>query len=141
MHRVLLLGAQGQVGWELQRSRPASVELRALGRPDLDILDAAQVRGMAESFRPDAIINAAAYTAVDRAESESARAYAVNRDGAAHCALAAQACGARLIHLSTDFVFDGAQATPYPPEAPLAPLGVYGASKADGERQVQAILG
>ncbi|MDD5379925.1 MAG: sugar nucleotide-binding protein, partial [Acidithiobacillus sp.] len=76
MYRVLLLGAQGQVGWELQRSRPASVELRALGRQDLDILDAAQVRGMAESFRPDAIINAAAYTAVDRAESESALAYA-----------------------------------------------------------------
>ena len=141
MYRVLLLGAQGQVGWELQRSRPASVELCALGRRDLDILDAAQVREMAESFRPDAIINAAAYTAVDRAESESALAYAVNRDGATHCSLAARACGARLIHLSTDFVFAGTQATPYAPDAPPAPLGVYGASKAEGERQVQATLG
>ncbi|MBU2829440.1 dTDP-4-dehydrorhamnose reductase [Acidithiobacillus ferriphilus] len=140
-YRVLLLGAQGQVGWELQRSQPPSVMLRALGRQDLDIRDVGKVRAAVESFRPDCLINAAAYTAVDRAESEADMAYAINRDGAAHCALAAQACGARLIHLSTDFVFDGAQSTPYQPGAPAAPLGVYGASKAAGEQQVREILG
>lgn len=141
MKRVLLLGAQGQVGWELQRSRPPFVELRALGRQDLDIRDAAQVRHMAESFQPDYLINAAAFTAVDRAESEAEMAYAINRDGATHCAQAAEVRGARLIHISTDFVFDGNQATPYQPADPVAPLGVYGASKAAGERQVREILG
>ncbi|MHB1750906.1 MAG: SDR family oxidoreductase, partial [Acidithiobacillus sp.] len=140
-YRVLLLGAQGQVGWELQRSQPPSVKLYALGRQDLDIRDADKLRKAVESFQPDCLINAAAYTAVDRAESEAGMAYAINRDGAAHCALAAQSCGARLIHISTDFVFDGAQSTPYQPGAPVAPLGVYGGSKAAGEQQVREILG
>ena len=140
-YRVLLLGAQGQVGWELQRSQPPSVKLYALGRQDLDIRDADKLRKAVESFQPDCLINAAAYTAVDRAESEAGMAYAINRDGAAHCALAAQSCGAHLIHISTDFVFDGAQSTPYQPGAPVAPLGVYGGSKAAGEQHVREILG
>ncbi|MGE4530728.1 MAG: dTDP-4-dehydrorhamnose reductase [Acidithiobacillus sp.] len=141
MTRVLLLGANGQVGWELQRHCPPNIELKALTRTQVDICEAEQVQNAAQSFRPDCIINTAAYTAVDRAESESTHAYAINKEGAKHCARAAADCAARLIHLSTDFVFDGAQATPYQPQDARHPLGVYGASKAAGEEQVQSILG
>lgn len=87
--RVLLFGANGQLGWELQRHRPEAVELRALSRAQADIAIREQVEQAAESFQPDLIINAAAYTAVDLAESESEKAYVINRDGAAHCAEAA----------------------------------------------------
>ncbi|MBN2679236.1 dTDP-4-dehydrorhamnose reductase [Acidithiobacillus montserratensis] len=141
MQRVLLFGSHGQVGWELQRQLPESVELLALSRAQADISNQEQISGIAASFHPDLIINAAAYTAVDLAESESEKAYAINRDGAAHCAVAAAEQGARLIHLSTDFVFDGHRPTPYPTDSLRRPLGVYGASKAAGEVEVERILG
>ncbi|MDR7925691.1 dTDP-4-dehydrorhamnose reductase [Acidithiobacillus thiooxidans] len=139
--RVLLFGANGQLGWELQRHRPEAVELCALSRTQADIAIQEQVEQAAENFQPDLIINAAAYTAVDLAESESETAYAINRDGAVHCAEAARKHSARLIHISTDFVFDGSQATPYQPDSIRHPLGVYGASKAAGEIEIVRILG
>lgn len=138
---ILLVGAQGQLGWELQRTAPAGLTLHALDRAALDITDAAAVQACVEALRPGLIINAAAYTAVDRAEQEPALAYAVNRDGPAHLAAAAAACGARLVHVSTDFVFDGTLGRPYRPEDPVKPLGVYGASKAAGEAAVREALG
>ncbi|PKY12136.1 dTDP-4-dehydrorhamnose reductase [Acidithiobacillus marinus] len=141
MQRVLLFGANGQVGWELQRQLPESAELLALSRSQADISNQEQVSRIAAAFHPDLIINAAAYTAVDLAESESEKAYAINRDGAAHCAAAAAEQDARLIHLSTDFVFDGNRPTPYPTDSLRRPLGIYGASKAAGEVEVERILG
>ena len=91
------------------------------------------------SIRPDIVVNAAAYTAVDRAETERARAFAVNADGPGLLAEAAKRAGAMLVHYSTDYVFDGAAAAPYAETAPVAPLSVYGESKLEGERRVAAI--
>jgi dTDP-4-dehydrorhamnose reductase len=92
-------------------------------------------------FRPDVLINAAAYTAVDRAESDSVRAFSVNADGARHVAEAAAATGARVVHISTDYVFDGKRSCPYETGDKPSPIGVYGASKAEGERMVLATHG
>ena len=91
-----------------------------------------------ETFRPDYIINAAAYTAVDKAENDAERAFAVNRDGARHLAEAAEAAGAVMLHISTDYVFDGAGGAPYDEAAPTAPQNIYGASKLAGEQAVLA---
>ncbi|MHB1531754.1 dTDP-4-dehydrorhamnose reductase [Acidithiobacillus sp.] len=141
MMRVLIFGAAGQAGWELQRSSPAAMSVRALGRQDADITQLDAVRAAVEHWQPQWIINAAAYTAVDRAESEAAIAYAINRDGAAHIAQAALEAHCQVLHISTDFVFDGQSPSPYAPDAGVHPLGVYGASKAAGEGAVRQILG
>lgn len=133
--KVIVIGAGGQVGWELQRTVPAGVELDALGRAALDLRDPELVSGIA-ARAPEVIINAAAYTAVDAAESEPALARAVNAEGARFVARAAHAAGARLVHISTDFVFDGASSRPYRPEDQPNPLGEYGISKLLGERAV-----
>jgi len=136
--KVLITGADGQVGWELQQTGPADVEITALRRVDLDITNLSAVRSVIQQLQPGLVINAAAYTAVDKAEEEAERAYGVNEDGAANIARAAEDCSARLIHLSTDFVFDGNQLEPYLPEDEPKPTGVYGASKLQGERAVVA---
>jgi dTDP-4-dehydrorhamnose reductase len=117
--RVLLTGANGQLGWELQRSRPAHIELHAHDADTLDITDAQAVHDAVQALKPDWIINAAAYTAVDKAESEPTLAYAVNRDGARHLAEAARVVNARMVQVSTDFIFDGEQGHPYPPVPPV----------------------
>ena len=96
------------------------------------------MRQAVETFRPDYIINAAAYTAVDKAENDAERAFAVNRDGARHLAEAAEAAGAVMLHISTDYVFDGAGGAPYDEAAPTAPQNIYGASKLAGEQAVLA---
>ena len=139
--RVLVTGAGGQVGSALRCRAPAGAAVAALDSARLDITDEAAVRVAVAAAKPDVILNAAAYTAVDRAESDQERADAVNRDGAAHLAAAARDNGARIIHLSTDFVFDGERGTPYPPEAPCRPINVYGASKQAGEEAVQELAG
>jgi dTDP-4-dehydrorhamnose reductase len=140
--RVLLVGAAGQVGTVCARSVPAHVELRALARTDLDITDAARVMSAVDDFRPDLVINCAAYNAVDQAESDEATAHRVNASGPANLAAAlARRPGARLLHLSTDYVFDGRASVPYAVDAPAAPLSVYGQSKLAGERAVLAALG
>lgn len=139
--KVLLTGAAGQLGWELQRTVPQGVALVAVDAAGLDITDSQAVARLVAEERPQAIINAAAYTAVDKAEAEPERARLVNAQGAAHLAQAAKAHDAFLVQLSTDFVFDGASSRPYGPADPPGPLGVYGASKLAGEQAVQQVLG
>lgn len=137
--RVLLTGATGQVGREVVRLAPTlGVDVAALARSELDVTDADAVQAAVDSHRPEVIVNAAAYTAVDRAESEPERAYRVNRDGARHLADAARQRDVPIVHLSTDYVFDGTKRAPYTPGDPVWPLGVYGASKAAGEDAVRA---
>ena len=139
--KVLVTGAGGQLASELQLCAPAHVHIVALGRAELDIVDEAAVQRVMETHRPTVVINAAAYTAVDRAESESARAYAVNADGPGYLARTCAAQDARLIHVSTDFVFSGEACHPYRPDDATAPVSVYGASKLAGEQQVREVLG
>lgn len=136
--RLLLLGAEGQVGREVVALAAArGLSVKALARRDLDIADRDAVR---RSVTKDyaAVVNCAAYTAVDRAESEEALAVAVNCDGAGFVAEACAAVGAVLIHFSTDYVFDGRKGSPYREGDPIAPLNVYGRSKAEGEAAVRA---
>jgi len=140
--KVLITGASGQVGRALQGSAPSGVALRALTRTELDISVAQAVRSAVAAWQPALIINAAAYTAVDKAESEPELSFAINADGPRHLAQAALGIpGCRLIHISTDYVFDGTAAEPYKPIDATHPLSVYGRSKLLGEQAVQAILG
>ncbi|TDG15844.1 dTDP-4-dehydrorhamnose reductase [Seongchinamella unica] len=138
--KILITGAAGQLGRELQRTAPAGAELLAATRERLDITDADQVRAFFSAQSPDVVINAAAYTAVDKAESEPAQAMAVNRDAAANLARACAQSGTRMLHVSTDFVFDGKACTPYAPDAATSPLGEYGRSKLAGEVAVTGAL-
>jgi dTDP-4-dehydrorhamnose reductase len=138
--KVLITGAQGQVGRCLLASAPADVTVAGLARAQLDVGDGDAVRRAIEAHQPGVIINAAAYTGVDRAETEVDAARRVNGLGPRHLAQAAAACGARLVHISTDFVFDGRASVPYPPDAPTGPLGVYGRSKLEGEQAVLELL-
>jgi dTDP-4-dehydrorhamnose reductase len=138
---VLVTGCRGQVGRELMAAPlPAGVSRVGLGHDDLDLTDRDAVRRLVERCRPALIVNAAGYTAVDRAEAEPEAAFAVNAAGPAHLAEAAAAAGSALVHLSTDYVFDGAKAGAYTEDDPVGPLGVYGASKAAGEEAVRARL-
>lgn len=139
--KVLITGAGGQVAAALMRSKPADVTAAAVSHAELDIGDGKAVLRAATEARPQVIINAAAYTAVDKAESEQDLARRVNGEAPGHLAEAAKACGARLIHISTDFVFDGSQSRPYAPDAAVKPLGTYGETKLEGERRVQQTLG
>ncbi|MEY2341001.1 dTDP-4-dehydrorhamnose reductase [Acidithiobacillus sp. IBUN Pt1247-S3] len=141
MRQVCILGAGGQLGQELQRRCPAGVSLHAIDRVAADLTQPAQIRAVLERLQPDIIINAAAYTAVDRAESEPELAHAVNAGAPRVLAEWAQGHAARLLQVSTDFVFDGSQGRPYTPADPIAPLGVYGASKAAGEENIRNTLG
>ncbi len=138
--KVLVAGANGQLGRTLADTAPQDVVLRCLDLPDFDITDEANVRRHVNAAAPDLIVNAAAYTAVDRAEDEQAPAFAVNAAGAGHLARAARETGARLIHVSTDYVFDGGANTPYAPDAECRPLGVYGKSKRQGEIAVLEVI-
>lgn len=140
--RVLLAGAGGQLGRALRSSVPDSVALTALDRTGLDITSAESVHAAVAAIRPDCIVNAAAYTAVDAAEANAGDADRCNHLGAANLAAAAAALpGVRLLQLSTDYVFDGASTTPYAPDAPTAPLNVYGRTKLAGEQAVLQQLG
>jgi dTDP-4-dehydrorhamnose reductase len=134
--KALVTGAGGQLATELAAAPPPGWTVEAISEADLDIRDAAAVSAAVTRAGPDLILNAAAYTAVDRAESQVDTAFAVNRDGAAHLARAAAAVGARMAHVSTDFVFDGRSGRPYRPDDTPEPLGVYGASKLAGEIEV-----
>lgn len=135
--KILLTGANGQLGSELQATCPAHITLLATDRDTLDITCAESLAHWLDENRPDAVINAAAYTAVDKAETDSDMAFAVNHTAALHLAQACAKRGIYLIHVSTDFVFDGTQNLPYDVDAPTAPLGVYGESKLYGEQAVQ----
>ncbi|MGC9456446.1 MAG: dTDP-4-dehydrorhamnose reductase [Halothiobacillaceae bacterium] len=136
---VLVTGAGGQLGQALQAECPADVNLVALTAAQLDITDAEAVIRALEVHRPEAVINAAAYTAVDRAEQEPERAEAINGQGVAHLAAACDRIGARLLQVSTDFVFDGNRGRPCRPDDPTVPLNAYGRSKLAGERAAAAM--
>lgn len=136
--KVLLFGANGQLGFELtqQIAKLAHCELHALTREHCDLSQPSAVTEVIESLKPHIILNASAYTAVDKAENEPEAAYAVNAYAPAAIAQAAKKLGARLVHFSTDYVFDGNSPTPYTETDATAPQGVYGASKLAGERAV-----
>ncbi|MGJ4998215.1 dTDP-4-dehydrorhamnose reductase [Bradyrhizobium sp. HKCCYLS3077] len=136
--RIYILGRQGQVARALQEvsEKRTDVVVGFGGRNDFDIADAEAVLGALRSFSPDVVVNPAAYTAVDRAEEESAAAFYVNRDGARAVAEASARLEIPTIHLSTDYVFDGAKPTPYVENDATAPINVYGASKLAGEHAV-----
>lgn len=138
--KALITGAGGQVATALSRLKPSSIEIQLLDRGALDIGDRDAVLRAVAAVKPDVVINAAAYTAVDKAESEPKLAERANGEGPGHLAEAAKRQGAHLLHISTDFVFDGSQSHPYAPEAAVRPLGIYGESKLEGERRVQEIL-
>jgi dTDP-4-dehydrorhamnose reductase len=133
---VLITGARGQVGLALQAMAPAAWQLVACGTEELDVTRPEAVADVLERERPTTVIHAAAYTAVDAAEEDAGRAEAVNATGARLLAERAHRIGARLIHLSTDYVFDGGQGQPYGPDDAPHPLGVYGRTKLAGERAV-----
>jgi dTDP-4-dehydrorhamnose reductase len=132
--RVLITGAAGQLGQELQRTCPPSLELLAFGREQLDLVDAAACRAVVEEHQPDWLINAGAYTAVDRAESEPELAHRVNAQAPGAFAAALHQTGGSLLQVSTDSVFNGKQGHPYQPEQVCDPIGVYGSTKAAGEK-------
>jgi dTDP-4-dehydrorhamnose reductase len=140
--RVLLTGASGQIGTALREDRPEDIQLAAFSRTELDITDDRTVEKTVAEFRPDVVINAAAYTAVDRAEDEPELAAAVNMRGAANLARAASHTpGCRLLHISTDYVFDGRALGAYRPDDVPNPLNVYGRTKLAGEAAVHEQLG
>lgn len=139
--RILVTGANGQVGWELRRRGvQAGLDVLAMDRTQLDITDSRAVVKQVARSGATLVVNAAAYTDVDRAESEPQLAYAVNRDGPAHLASACAEAGVPLIHISTDYVFDGRKKDPNLETDPVSPLSIYGDSKAAGEAEVRARL-
>ena len=138
--RVLVTGGSGQVGSALRDSAPDGVVLRAPPSRALDIRNRASVEAAFSAWEPDLAVNAAAYTQVDRAEEETGAAMDVNATGAGNLAAACAASGCPLIHLSTDYVFDGSKAGPYLEDDAPAPLNAYGRSKLEGERAVRQTL-
>lgn len=138
--KILLTGASGQLGRCLQDRMPEQIQLRATDSSQLDISCESALKALITDFRPQIIINAAAYTAVDKAESEPERAMAVNTYGPALLAKYARKLGAQLLHISTDYVFDGTGNRPYLESDPVNPCGVYGRSKLAGELLVQTQL-
>ncbi len=134
--KTLVLGCNGQLGQSLAETIPDDTEIVGLDLPEVDVTDAKAVLDFCRDVRPDIIVNAAAYTAVDQAESEQALATSVNVEGPRNIAAASLDVGARLIHISTDFVFDGKVSEPYSPDSPANPLNVYGRTKLDGELAV-----
>ncbi len=138
--KVLLTGSGGQLGQALQASRPEGVALIACGRAELDLADAKACAAIVREHRPDWVLNAGAYTAVDKAESEPELASAVNAGAPEAFARALAETGGHLLQVSTDFVFNGEQGSPYRPEQAVDPIGVYGRSKAEGEQRARAAL-
>ena len=139
--KLMVLGAGGQLGHELRRLRwPDGYRVAAFDHAALDIAERDRVFTAVARERPDIVINAAAYTAVDRAESEPDAAWAANAAGPANLAASCRDAAIPLLHISTDYVFDGSKAGPYREDDPVSPLGVYGASKEAGERAVRDAL-
>ncbi|HLF90627.1 MAG TPA: NAD(P)-dependent oxidoreductase, partial [Anaerolineales bacterium] len=134
---ILLIGNTGQVGWELQRTLAPLGNVTAIDYPDINLMDTDNTRAWVQRVQPDVIVNAAAYTAVDKAESDLATAHAINATAPGVLAEEAKKLDAALIHFSTDFVFDGQKTTPYLETDPANPLGAYGKTKLDGEIAVE----
>lgn len=139
--RILVTGAKGQLGWELLRQAPdRTCDCVGIDIEEADLTDPFQVNRVVADIKPQLLINAAAYTLVDKAQTETEAAFAVNRDAAAHLAAACAGNQIPMLHISTDFVFDGSQSVPYTENDPVAPLSVYGRSKAAGEAAVRDTL-
>jgi dTDP-4-dehydrorhamnose reductase len=136
--KILLMGGQGQVGFELQRSLAVLGDLAVAGRARCDLTDADAIRALMRAERPGIVVNAAAYTAVDRAESEPDQAMRVNGSAPGLLAREAEEIGALLVHYSTDYVFDGSKPGSYAEHDAVAPCNVYGCSKLAGEAEIQA---
>lgn len=139
MTRILLIGQDGQVGQELQKTLVPLGEVIGVGRQQLDLAQPELIQQAIAEAAPNLIVNAAAYTAVDKAESEPDLAYAINAIAPKQMAESAQRLGVPLIHISTDYVFDGNQSTPYTETDATNPLGVYGKSKLAGEAEIQQL--
>ena len=138
---ILLLGKDGQVGWQLQRSLAPHGPVIACGRAECDLSDLEQIRSVVREIRPSVIVNATAYTAVDKAESEPELAHRINTQAPGALAEEAARQGALLIHYSTDYVYDGAKTSPYLETDPTAPQSIYGQSKLAGEEAIRAVDG
>ncbi len=135
--KILLFGKDGQVGWELQRSLSSLGQLQVFGRQEVDLEDLDGLRHCVQQNQPDIMVNAAAYTAVDKAESEPTKAYRVNAEAVGVMAEEARKLDAWLVHYSTDYVFDGEKSSPYEEDDPTCPLSVYGESKLEGEQLIR----
>lgn len=139
--KVLIVGNKGQLGWALERQGLVKgVSIQGADLPEFDLTNREAVRSLVCSEPFSVVVNAAAYTAVDKAESDIDTAFAVNKDGAAHLADACHENSIPLIHISTEYVFDGKGSVPYKPNDPIDPLGVYGLSKAEGEKEINERL-
>ena len=138
--KILLLGKDGQVGWELQRALAPLGLLTALNRSECDLADPAQIQAALETHEPEVIVNAAAYTAVDQAETDQTLARRINTDAVAELALYAREMGSLLVHYSTDYVFDGTKPEAYVEDDITNPLSVYGQTKLDGENRIRDAL-
>jgi dTDP-4-dehydrorhamnose reductase len=138
---LLIFGRSGQVAQELARRMPAGTKAQFLGRDAADLTDPEVCAAQIMALKPKAVINAAAYTAVDRAESEEEVARLVNASAPSAMAGACAALGIPFVHISTDYVFDGAGTAPFAPDAPIGPLGAYGRTKAEGEAGIRAADG
>ena len=135
--RVLITGANGQLGGALQRLAPAWAEINAIDVEDVDLTDSGMLTARLVVEAPDLIINAAAYTAVDKAEGDEALARAINAQAVATMVEAMAGTGGKVVHVSTDYVFDGTSSAPYAPDAPRNPQSAYGRTKAEGEDQLR----
>ena len=134
--KVLVFGGAGMLGQAVeQEARSRGWDVLALSREQADVTDRGRLLEWAGTFQPDAVLNCAAHTKVDACETEVDRAFAINAEGAGNAAAAAESVGARLVHVSTDYVFDGKAHDPYREDAPTGPLSVYGKSKLEGERR------
>ena len=139
--KILILGKTGQISWDLQRCMPLLGAAVCAGRPEVDFINPDSLRQMVRAVRPDVLINAAAYTSVDQAESEPELAMKINGEAPGILAEEMKRIGGLMIHYSTDFVYDGSGTEPWVEESPTAPLNVYGAAKLAGDEAVRAVGG
>ena len=139
--RILLIGKNDHIGWELQRTLAPLGEIFATDYPEIDLGRVLAIRTLVRAVKPDVIVNAAAYTAVDQAEKERSQAHAINGTAPGVLAEEALAIGASLIHYSTDYVFDGKKGSPYTEDDTPKPINTYGKSKLKGERAIEKVGG
>lgn len=139
--RILILGRSGQVGWELRRTLACAGEITTLDQEDVDLAKPDSIRNVIQAARPAVILNAAAYTAVDKAESDTELATAINSTAPGVLAEEAKRAGSLLVHFSTDYVFDGTKATPYVETDVPNPINAYGRTKLAGDRAIEAVGG
>jgi len=134
--KIIVIGKSGQLAWELSQLSSAEHEVVCLGRSDVDIANVSSLIDSLNKHNAEGVVNASAYTAVDQAESDIENAYALNAHAVGNIAKACKSLTIPLVHISTDFVFQGDKGSPYLPEDEINPLGIYGASKADGEKLI-----